>query len=72
LIHISMIRAVRDSLLEETDVWTWPDRILSEEQIEELYTYRRELRDLTDTLPFVDLMIDPDAIAYPVKPEWMV
>jgi len=72
LIHISMIRAVRDGLLEDTDVWTWPDRNLTQEQIDELYTYRQELRDLTDTLPFVDLMIAPDAIAYPVKPEWMV
>lgn len=67
-----MIRAVRDRLLEATDAWAWPDRNLSQEQIDELYTYRQELRDLTDTLPFVDLMISPDAIAYPVKPEWMV
>lgn len=67
-----MIRAVRDRLLEATDAWAWPDRNLSQEQIDELYTYRQELRDLTDTLPFVDLMIEPDAIAYPVKPEWMV
>lgn len=67
-----MIRAVRDGLLEDTDVWAWPDRNLTQEQTDELYTYRQELRDLTDTLPFVDLMIDPEAIVYPVKPEWMV
>lgn len=67
-----MIRAVRDNLLLESDVYAWPDRNLTQEQINELYTYRQELRDLTDTLPFTDSMIAPDAIAYPLKPAWMV
>ena len=67
-----MIRAVQDNLLLESDVYAWPDRNLTQEQINELYTYRQELRDLTDTLPFIDSMIAPDAIAYPVKPAWMV
>lgn len=53
------VRANRDSLLKETDVYAFQDRTLSDE----MRVYRQTLRDVPQQVGF------PAGITWPTKPE---
>lgn len=70
--HISQLRKWRNRRLIETDAWMAEDRSLTDEQKNELIAYRQELRDLPETIEWVDLLSDGATIIWPDAPIWMV
>jgi hypothetical protein len=60
------LRAKRNSLLIETDVWALTDRTMSQAQI----NYRQKLRDLPSTAsPKLDENEQIIGVTWPVKPK---
>ena len=53
---LSKLRRRRDALLQETDVWAFQDRTMTEAQI----AYRQALRDITETYTSLDDVIWPE------------
>ena len=63
--ELKYIRFDRNDLLKQTDAWMASDRGLTQEQIDELLTYRQALRDFPAT-------VNLEAIVWPSMPSWMV
>lgn len=59
------VRAVRNSLLQESDWTQLPDTTISVEQKALWAEYRQDLRDITETYPDVK---HPDEVIWPTKP----
>lgn len=54
------VRSTRDAKLSETDYLVIPDYPISEENLEEVKTYRQALRDITEQAGFPKDVIWPD------------
>lgn len=65
IIILDNLRSTRNRALIETDSWMASDRGLSQEQIDELLTYRQALRDFPET-------VNLQNIVWPQIPEWMI
>ena len=65
IILLDNLRLSRNRVLIETDAWMASDRGLTQEQTDELLSYRQALRDMPST-------VDPQNIVWPEMPLWMV
>ncbi|HFZ2546493.1 TPA: tail fiber assembly protein [Pseudomonas aeruginosa] len=65
LVKWSEIRKARNAELSACDYAVMPDYPLSDEQRAEVAAYRQALRDIPDQGD------DPDAVAWPNKPEFL-
>lgn len=59
-VHWAPVRAERDRRLDITDKYVAPDRG-TDEQREQVFAYRKALRDITDQTPNAEQVVWPDA-----------
>lgn len=59
------VRSTRDAKLSETDYLVIPDYPISEENLEEVKTYRQALRDITEQVGF------PKDVSWPDVPKFL-
>lgn len=72
LIHIEMIRKMRNKALAESDNWMFVDRGLNSDKKNELKAYRQALRDYPATIEWTAEVAEIDSLDMPKPPEWMV
>lgn len=72
LIHIEMIRKLRNKALADSDNWMFVDRGLNTDKKNELKAYRQALRDYPATIDWDGVVAEIDSLDMPEPPEWMV
>ena len=72
LIHIEMIRKLRNKALVKSDAWMFVDRGLNSDKKTELKAYRQALRDYPETIEWTGEVAEIDSLDMPEPPKWMV
>lgn len=72
LIHIEMIRKLRNKALSDSDPWMYADRGLNTDKKNELKAYRQALRDYPSTIVWTGEIAEIEELNLPAKPEWMI